>query len=1545
MNCPENNEIRELCDRLWSDEETTHSVYLSDQDPEKRNSDIAAEIIRQRGTELRDVNQVMKICYLPNDPDLSETRLGCLTEALQPYLKVAFNRMECPSLLFLELFGKGKANALKEIVPGVKVRCIRNQFYEYVYYLTPCEDGKLLYEHLMEGDAILWSNIPDKKWYALCTNQISTFAAGVRNTIELIRKEHHEWLRSFYDRSERRWEREKVRWMDYCYFVSGCEDTGCAWEKVYSYCSNTDGAGIVIRKLQKEIVSYIAQEKGTTVCSKLSRDEKTSCRRMVEAYAEVYMKWVNAQLTEPDVRIYDLTEEAWPGDQRQKQFILEEKACAFWLTPISDDKLLLEESDNRMIYQSSGDPWRKALFSRSNATRENCGVVADLLGTLEDLCGRLYFTHKDTYNFKKIYFSVLMSSRWREKLQSIIDDGIENNKFMPLNHEDVITSGENDNAFSKLLIGEIIRTLETNHPEYIIRKNEDGSCHVRHLMAERLISECCSEWILFIRDCMRKLSFRILRYDLLIGDAVNEGEERLTASPEKQLNSVEKWLAEKIRLHRPVLLLEASEGAAPSPAEEPLPGASDLQETEVPEGEALQTYRESSPDFRRKEITFDDWYRQDALRSYMTSGKVLLAGNSVNGRNLFFREACSHGGIAGVNCETASSVALSAAAEKYAREKVWDICIQPISDAVAVGIVLYLLRKNQEPSGATVRTAKELYRMIQMLRMNEIDPRKTENLSGVNQAISISQYALEYDRFLREHGLYDRARLLSEAADYLSEHQGKTVASLAEYALLNDYVPKNAEHRLMASLGKTIPVIDPRTGGSKARYPGFKAYSMTDEIRFIAEKILKEQSVPGEVALYYSSSAYEDIIRTVFDEYHIPVCIVGGMSAAEHKGMMLVLALLDWWKNNCIMPYFERILLNDIFCIDVPGIEEGEGRNAAFAVLRYFRRIGYLYGRENFAALAGHEVTKEENPYFSLTVRGAAIELVGDLVALFNQESFLLSDTFERITAFVQKYGLIDVEMMEIIESLKMQWAYDDTAYQFDEMYDVFTTAIKSVRINKTYSADAVAAFAFKKQKQLPIRPVNYLAGLSHDLLLEKNDESPFMTDQAIQQLLENDTLARWYMGKSKNELIFESVDYFVENLREEDSLILSYPYYDQVKLSVRTPASVFDKYTAGESIECYNSLDLKSDDFLFERVDAANRAEEKLITKPLLFYVDEQLFANEQTEPLQEQPDELTVNASGFNTLLNCPKKFALVNLFGLEEEPKEDDEVKTWFMPLMKSAFFNRVVELYIGSLMNNPGHLPEAEADLSSFDQERFREVCEKVKKEYEIYPVNISYYRDRELALYFEKIKRYLNHLSDQKDGFVPCAVGYRWNFERSKYRCTDRIDTLHLSYNSGLIDRVDRRVDENGVYHFRMVSYKTGEFERFRKNHTLLVQHYVCKKGLAADLLNRWGLSEDKFVIDGFEYVFPFDDAKEVFRYLPEEQMSCRYRKSADESEVSKVLVSRENLNVLPEVVESRLQDYLENPYFTSYDDDEVDREHPNDEVAYCPFKDICCKCE
>lgn len=950
-----------------------------------------------------------------------------------------------------------------------------------------------------------------------------------------------------------------------------------------------------------------------------------------------------------------------------------------------------------------------------------------------------------------------------------------------------------------------------------------------------------------------------------------------------------------------------------------------------------------------KVLSFNDWKilwkgKEDTEHQIIKNGKTLVCQNVYNGISMMFREAESCRIIAGINCSSAPDIAKLIVAEKLSDAKEYkytNLC--PITKTESMLLVLGILREkinsdegkeflcsllktgneNISERILTLNTASEILRIINMFNMNLINE-ADEN----NQAIL--KMKNEYNTKLKDINRYDTARLLSEATDYLKTHNSPS--KLSEYAFLDDHCPDKLEYEFVKALCKNDePVFVSGKANSNTKITEhFKGYGMMDEVRMIALKMIDEKIPSGETEICFTDSKYESMINTILNYYNIPIS--SAKKAVESEPYVsMMLSIMSWYKNDCSMAYFKKILQNPSLKKDISSTSE------------YLIKSGNI-SKEYYLDIAEHGLQCLNDSSDDKKSKLNDIEFLKNLLDLFdNQErKYKLYDFYKKLLDFVNKYSVPnETECPENVKKLSKYLEFDNSDYSYDQLFDTLTqliSLIPSVKENNN-NANGVLIHRLGRQRCISSRKHIFIVGLSSDMIIKSDVNSPVITDDDIRKYLRNDDLSKKYMGTQKTQMFKESFKYYIDSLKENSVITLSYPCYDLKELHKRTPSDIFASSSDKET-DCFNSLSIVEEsasektDVLFTKNTATKEIEHG--AEKSYRYIDS--LKNDDNE---KDDSEIELSATSFNTLLNCPIKYILSYKYKIHyNEDFESIKPKFgWLYANQRGTLFHLILEKYVKKVFSGQKNEAIKNGDFSNkkFDENEFEAACHEAvnSDEFRLLPLDFAYEKDNEIKEIRAIAMDYAKTLHN--DEYVPCSAEFKWE-KKPNVPIEHKDVKMQLVFSKGSIDRIDKKMGEDNKTHYRLVDYKTGSFELFKKEYKqILVQHFVYYHSLLKEL--NILLGKDKFVIDCFEFIFPFEKDGKTVKYEEGVFKGISDDTKADNSEsksYNKIVIEGPSLTKLTETVLDKLVAYNNKEY--------NNRNGESYTVKCCPLKHICGQC-
>ncbi len=254
--------------------------------------------------------------------------------------------------------------------------------------------------------------------------------------------------------------------------------------------------------------------------------------------------------------------------------------------------------------------------------------------------------------------------------------------------------------------------------------------------------------------------------------------------------------------------------------------------------------------------------------------------------------------------------------------------------------------------------------------------------------------------------------------------------------------------------------------------------------------------------------------------------------------------------------------------------------------------------------------------------------------------------------------------------------------------------------------------------------------------------------------------------------------------------------------------------------------------------------------------------------------------SSSSMEALLKCPKYFAYTRALHIPDNTFSNKNYGQWLDALYRGSFFHSIMEKYCGQKMCKPSSERYDEFIDEAFLSSLASEIENNMISEL---PYAFRSIADQDTGDLIAETRVYLNKLIVELNGQENWRIlAEELGFENSQYLVTDYAGNAHVFTISGIIDRVDYRVDptEKKCY-LRIIDYKTGkrDSKEKEKRRGTVVQYDIYKKALMGAGIVKGGnislldrvkhkitesekneeIKDYEFIFDSFQYVFPLDN--------------------------------------------------------------------------------------
>lgn len=753
------------------------------------------------------------------------------------------------------------------------------------------------------------------------------------------------------------------------------------------------------------------------------------------------------------------------------------------------------------------------------------------------------------------------------------------------------------------------------------------------------------------------------------------------------------------------------------------------------------------------------------------------------------------------------------------------------------------------PEAVDTALAGEFYRIINELRWGK---KKSDFQPNEVESISISlieEVQKDYEEML-ENGdgaegtrHYDRTTLILAAISMLEEAAPEEPAFLRfkkqhlglllpwnllplEKSFIDALLPFTAEEQLT----EISMIYRERYELKDDDVSVVKAYTMANEIRHIVKDI-REKKIPiSDVDILCMDQKLLSSGLMIMAEEGIPVCLDAGVEAIKNTMLRFVLEYCDW-------------------------ISEGGVRDLEYQV----RNAGFVAYDNQLADTKGRKAAAED---YNNKVRETA-EQLRDIFQNGGEDR--LKNWLEKMNGAIgthaKKRGLIWAGYMAVMDLLRKRYTYDIGVVDVKKAVEEVSAAINKMKINKDVKESALRMMLFSKP-YVTDRDYLYIVGMSDSNFSISTADSPLLKREVVNKMVELPEMYSLTPLEQKEQYLTETLC-----MTKAKQITMSYAGYDVTQtIPQELAVSIYmtrlmmdlgknepDESERGYKISDYNYIDGTNDDWIIDGL------------------------AENQTKPSSTKksgPENLS--ASNLNQMLECPRRFYYNKIRGIYVDEELKLDTGSWLDAARKGTLCHRTFQEYCDAELIGKNSVSDAvnESKLN----EIFYALVENLKKEV---PVPSKVVFDREVHEYREGVLATLQDLQrelhNQPEGkpWEVYACEMQIGMQEGDVLYTEKIPaekdennnpTLYLDVCfHGELDRVDSYKDADGKIHFRIIDYKTGNYEKqeekLKKNKW--PQHVVYQKILTDYAENTLQLKD--FSVDEFIYVFPFEKKNKYIR--------------------------------------------------------------------------------
>lgn len=798
--------------------------------------------------------------------------------------------------------------------------------------------------------------------------------------------------------------------------------------------------------------------------------------------------------------------------------------------------------------------------------------------------------------------------------------------------------------------------------------------------------------------------------------------------------------------------------------------------------------------------------------------------------------------------------------------------VQMETEDTCVFLVDELLRKQAKTASFFIpqesmceETAREVLHTMNQIRMGAVTDAYKDSTD--KKIVQIKQMIQDYENLLEDKGIYDHCRLLKDAiqimmqADY-EKQPVKTACrffqkpTALEKAFLSAYTDNYEE--LSVSLEQ------------KATYHFFKTYGIVNEINYVIRDI-KDQKIPfGKVNLLYSSLEYEPFIKGMLSEQQIPHSFLSRYSAETLPSIRLILDLLNWAEGGYVYEQLEPVVRNPVFRIKGTAerteeieeteeeIEESEkkSKKAVFidAVSAFQKGIaaGIGWGVSRYESEENWKIAKER------TGKEYAPEFIAclkELAGIFSKcqgEDISVASLFSELLEFIKKYqrkheawkvekGILD-EALDCFQTLGRELPLEE-AIVF--LKDYFEQAV----YQEEERTDAVHVIYFQGM-QVMERQYQYVIGLSDKHFGVNMAESPVLSDQELETYLD---ARQGEVQLAKNRGANRREDYrnsFATAAAGTD-IFLGYSFYDTLRLEELSPSDFY--LTMLEENET-----LEKDVEIIGQYDGI--LETNIEITPEQVWKESNQEAEEQNKTEQNEL-ECSFSPTEMYTLLACPLQYYYHYIRKLSKIEYAKKDSGKWLPANEKGNLVHEVLQEYVTEEFVGK---EEAGPDIN---MELWETVWDKnIEKMKWLCACDSEQVQDSEGKEIKAAVEAYLQKMHQE---FSKQDNSWKVLYCEKKIESGQIFEQKKLGGKTiklglyGNIDRIDGYQDETGLWHIRIIDYKTGTLKHMEEKiaHQQTIQHlmYTLIVNNNSNIIMNRECKVDQFV---YEFVLESEPEKQ-----------------------------------------------------------------------------------
>lgn len=508
------------------------------------------------------------------------------------------------------------------------------------------------------------------------------------------------------------------------------------------------------------------------------------------------------------------------------------------------------------------------------------------------------------------------------------------------------------------------------------------------------------------------------------------------------------------------------------------------------------------------------------------------------------------------------------------------------------------------------------------------------NAKRINKNQELDLLINDYESFLLDKNYYDDALIINKAIELINKLDVKDIKTIFKLnedysiAILDTcfyeltYLERSLLDTLVNKLNVKYEIVSIYDKNDNLSIKAYKTYGFYQEVENIINIIDQNKISLQDVEIIISNPSYTNIIKSYFDNYHIPYVFDYGDKLTCFNVYGFISSIIDFLSNHYSIKYLYDIYRNYSLKNEYKNIKELKNLHADINQIKLISQ------------------SWEDSPK----------TFINDLLDLPNYSN--VSDIYNHLLDLIYKY-LKEESYIFVIDTLKSKKRlfdlYDSLNLE-DEPLDLIKRTLESITIDSPLtSSTPIVIKKLTKVKYLFKKHV-FILGLSSSQLHLKEVESPLLNDEGIKKIVD---YKNYYveLASNKNKKYNDKLDRLIK-YNSSSNVYLSYSEYDSTEFKVLSPSVFFIKNASNINDPLINES-LKLDAFNIDK--------------------DEEIIDSNSFNKCKEN---LYMSPTRLNTLYNCPLNYIYQKTY---DEIDLDEYDNTWLKGNEKGTLVHAILENY--------------------------------------------------------------------------------------------------------------------------------------------------------------------------------------------------------------------------------------------------------------------------